>query len=264
MKAHEAPINLMGMVQQHTDYDYALVHHFDRYDRYYNFFKVALLNDREVILDNSIYELKKSFDPKQYSKWIDKLEPTYYIVPDVLEDSEETIFNFQRWNANFKNVAGLQIGTVQGTTYQEIVNCYKHMSENADYIAISFDMKYFEYTGHGKSVADMRVSGRIRLIETLISAGIWNWDKPHHLLGCSLAREFSYYKNNNIYNIRSVDTSNPVIAGLKSLKYAGNLGLTEEVHLADNEDFIDGDTPSKDTLDLIEYNMRKFNHILNP
>ena len=39
----------------------------------------------------------------------------------------------------------------------------------------------------------------IKVIKHLIDEGVWNWNKPHHLLGCSLAREFRYYIDNNIY-----------------------------------------------------------------
>lgn len=263
LKAHEAPIALMDYVQARTDYDYALVHHFETHDDYYQFFVNALLKDREVILDNSIFELKTAFDPKEFIKWIDKLKPTYYIVPDVLESGPETIDQFISWLKEYSNAPGMRMGTVQGFAYNEIVDCYKFMSYHADYIAISFDMKYFEVTGMGITPAERRTSGRIRLINQLIEDGIWNWEKPHHLLGCSLAKEFKYYKSNNIYNIRSVDTSNPVIAGIKGEKYYGDNGLLNEIHLADNEDLISADDFSEDQKDLINYNITEFNNILN-
>ncbi|MGA1047385.1 MAG: hypothetical protein ACO3UU_05205 [Minisyncoccia bacterium] len=65
--AHEAPISLMSEVQFYTDYDYALVHHFEHHEEYFNFFKRSLANNREVILDNSIFELKTAFDPEKYT-----------------------------------------------------------------------------------------------------------------------------------------------------------------------------------------------------
>ena len=263
LKAHEAPLSLMDLVQQQTDYDYALVHHFENYKKYYDFFVRALANNREVILDNSIFELKTAFDPKKYIKWIDKLMPTYYIVPDVLEDSTGTINGFINWIGEYSNAPGMRMGTVQGFTYQEIVDCYKFMSDYSDYIAISFDMKYFEVTGLGDSAGERRSEGRSRLVDQLISDGYWNWKKPHHLLGCSLAKEFKYYKSNNIYNIRSVDTSNPVIAGIKEMKYYGDNGLLNEVHLADNEDIMNKDDFTEDQKEYINYNITEFNNILN-
>ena len=263
LKAHEAPIALMDDVQKRTDYDYALVHHFENYKKYYDFFTRALANNREVILDNSIFELKTAFDPKEYIKWVDKLMPTYYIVPDVLEDSAETINGFISWVNEYKNAPGMRMGTVQGFTYQEIVDCYKFMAEYADYIAISFDMKYFEVAGLGDSPDERRSEGRVRLIDQLILDGYWNWKKPHHLLGCSLAKEFKHYGANNIYNIRSVDTSNPVIAGIKQMKYYGDNGLLNEIHLADNENIIDKEDFDEDQKEHIYYNIEQFDNILN-
>ena len=50
--------------------------------------------------------------------------------------------------------------------------------------------------------------------------GVWNGNKPHHLLGCGLAKEF----NDPLYqkiSIESIDTSNPVVAGIKHMMYDG-------------------------------------------
>lgn len=263
MTAHEAPIALMEEIQRWTDYDYALVHHFEHHEEYFNFFKRSLLNDREVILDNSIFELKTAFDPEKYAEWIVKLAPTFYIAPDVLEDGYQTVDNYMGWRDAYKDLPGIVMGTIQGGTYHEIADCYRAMSLHCPYIAISFDMSYYDFTGVGKTQADRRCDGRKRLIKQLIQDGLWNWDKPHHLLGCSLAREFSFYKNNNIYNIRSVDTSNPVIAGIQGMKYAGDFGLTEEIHLADKAgEIFNQESFSDDTIDLIKGNILSFSDIV--
>ena len=63
--AHEAPLSIMNKVQSMTDYDYALVHLFEDPDiggDYFEFFIDALVNKgREVILDNSVFELGLDF-----------------------------------------------------------------------------------------------------------------------------------------------------------------------------------------------------------
>ena len=71
------------------------------------------------------------------------------------------------------------------------------MSDNADYIAISFDFSYYQTTGAGNTKFERYVDGRQQLIKNLIDRGIWNWNKPHHLLGTSLPQEFKYYVQNN-------------------------------------------------------------------
>ena len=47
--AHESPKSIFKRVQDYTDYDYALVHLFEEDEEYFNLFKEALENGREVI-----------------------------------------------------------------------------------------------------------------------------------------------------------------------------------------------------------------------
>jgi hypothetical protein len=259
--SHESPLCLLERSIQYNSFDYALVHLLDKSPTYYNFFKQSLLQNREVLLDNSIFELGTAFDSREYAKWVMKLLPTYYIVPDVLEDSEATMHSFMDFNETYTDLPGLKIGAVQGKTYQEIEDCYKFMVDCADYVAISFDFSFYQFTGKGSSKHEKMMSGRQRLIQQLIDDGTWCWEKPVHLLGCSLPQEFKYYVQNDIYNIRSLDTSNPVMAGIKGLKYSGDLGLKTKPAglLADNLEIDLND----DQKHLIEYNIAAFKSIIN-
>jgi len=85
--AHESPKSVFEDIQRLTDYDYALVHLFEEDEEYLNQFKKAVTKGREVILDNSIFELEEAFDAVKFAKWVEVLKPTWYIVPDALEDS---------------------------------------------------------------------------------------------------------------------------------------------------------------------------------
>lgn len=260
--SHESPICLLEQSLSYNTFDYALVHLLDKHPEYYNFFRRSLLLNREVLLDNSIFELGKAFDSKKYAEWVLKLTPTYYIVPDVLEESEATMHSYMDFNDAYTDLPGLKIGAVQGKTYQEISDCYKFMVDCADYVAISFDFSYYQYTGKGHNKHEKMMSGRQRLIQNLIDDGTWCWEKPVHLLGCSLPQEFSFYVKENIYNIRSLDTSNPIMAGVTGLKYSGDLGLkTKPVGLlADHLDV----SLTDDQKYLINYNVASFKSIINP
>ena len=57
--AHESPKGVFDEVQKLTDYDYALVHLFEEDEEYLNQFKRARDKGREIILDNSIFELEE-------------------------------------------------------------------------------------------------------------------------------------------------------------------------------------------------------------
>ncbi len=97
-------------------------------------------------------------------------------------------------------------------------------------------------------------------IQDLINKNRWNWDKPVHLLGCSLAREFRYYVDNNINNIKSCDTSNPVVASMFNLKYNDDWGLNEKpsTKLADMLEAELDDTQRE----ILDYNIKMFKKIL--
>ena len=259
--AHEAPISILKEVQAQTDYDYALVHLFETHPQYYNYFYNARQSGRDVLLDNSIFELGTAFDADKYVDWIEKLQPTYYVLPDVLENGYETIENFAKFTSTYSDLPGVKIGTVQGRTYHELVECYKYMSKNADMIAISFDLSYYQGTGIGYDKLQRQCSGRISLVNDLIHDQIWNHKKPHHLLGCSLAREFKHYADHCISSIYSVDTSNPVVCGIKGYLYNGEFGL--EIKPSQKlVEMIDWEV-DKEQMKRINYNINNFKRIIS-
>lgn len=228
--SHETPISYLEESRKYNDYDYALCHLFETHPEYYNFFKISLAQGREVLLDNSIFELKTAFDPDKFAQYVKELKPTYYIAPDVLEDSQATIDSFKSFREKYPDLPGLCIGAVQGKNFQEIADCYKFMSENADYIAISFDFSWYQQVGFAQSSSpelaklERMASGRQMLITLLQDKRIWNYDKPHHLLGNSLPQEMKDYAF--MPSIRSVDTSNPIVAGIHNIRYIADYGMT--------------------------------------
>ncbi len=261
--SHESPIELFEESLKYNDYQYCLVHLMEESPEYRDWFMTV--NKRfgaDVLLDNSIFELGEAFDPEKYAYWLQEINPNYYIVPDVLEDANATMDKWAEWELTHMPISNksLRIGVVQGKDWQDLIDCYKYMSDVADYIAISFDYSYYQYTGLGENKLQRWCSGRQRFIQDLIDKGLWNWSKPHHLLGCSLAKEFKYYVDNRITNIRSCDTSNPIVAALKGLRYNGDLGLQEKPSTM-LCDLINADV-DQDTFELAHYNTKMFKHIL--
>ena len=219
--AHESPISIFEEVQKITDYDYALVHLLEENEEYLEKFKKAVLKGREVILDNSIFELEEAFDADKFAKWVDELRPTWYIIPDALEDAEKTMQQAADWYKKHKDIPGKSIGVVQGKTYQEIKDCYRAMDEiaNVDMIAISFDYSYYRDSVPHPNKYVSWMLGRVKLISDLLNDGTINTKKPHHLLGCGLPQEFSFYGHKDYDFIYSLDTSNPVVHGIKGIEY---------------------------------------------
>jgi len=266
--SHESPISILEQSKSYNDFDYCLVHLCETHPEYYSFFKQSLLAGREVLLDNSIFELGEAFEPSKYIKYITELNPSFYIVPDVLEDAQATMSSWKKFFLNYKQDLNgrTAIGVVQGNSYQELVDCYKFMSEHADYIAISFDYKWYELVTTSKRKGrlgklDRWAAGRKHFIQRLLDDGLWAAEKPHHLLGASLAREFaSYVSVARDLNIRSIDTSNPVVSGLLGYRYMANQGLNHKPSqlLAD----MIGSEVNEDQISDIMYNTKQFKKII--
>ena len=258
--SHESPISMLDESRSYNDYDYALVHLFEEEPEYYNFFKVSKTLGREVLLDNSIFELGHAFDAKKFAKYVEELKPTYYVVPDVLEDSQQTCSSFNKFTLNYPDLPGLKIGVVQGKTYQELVECYRFMANHADYIAISFDYSWYQtiaFDDFGCKL-QQQMKGRRRFIKMLIDDGMWDYGKPHHLLGCSLAQEFKDYKF--VKGIRSVDTSNPVVAGLLGKRYYKGIGLLDKPKTL-LADLINSSVDEESKRDIL-YNVDEFKKLI--
>lgn len=224
--AHESPISIFPQIQSWTDYDYALVHLFEESPEYLELFKKALESGREVILDNSIFELGSAFDMKKFAGWTTEIKPTWYIIPDALEDSLETRMNAVQWNAHYREkVPGKCIGVVQGRTYQDIIDCYQFLDKeiDVDMIAISFDYSYYEQECPHENKLISWMLGRINLLHRMYREGYINEKKPHHLLGCALPQEGLYYRD--LPFIYSMDTSNPVVHGIQGILYKQGQGL---------------------------------------
>lgn len=254
---------MFDYMKSKNDYDYCLVHLLPEQQEYLNYFKKVLLTDREVILDNSIFELGKAFEAKSFVKWVEDLKPTYYIVPDELDNARQTVDNYHNFKKEYiANLPGVPMGVVQGMTYNDIVMCYKRLTEEGEcqYVGISFDMKYFEVTGRGPTNRHRQLTGRQALINRLIQEGIWRTDIQHHLLGCSLPQEFRYYVDNNIPAIKSLDTSNPVVCGLQGVKYQADFGLQTKPSVKLFE--LINSVPTADQIDTISYNLEMFRRIL--
>lgn len=256
--AHESPISIFKEVQKRTDYDYCLVHLMDENEKYRNYFLEASKKGREIILDNSIFELGKAYDPEKFAMWVVKLQPTWYMLPDVLEDCSATIQNviaYSTWD-----LPGKKIGVVQGKSADEIIQCYRNIEPYVDKIAISFDYSFFvneEQYGKLPNKYHHFMYARDNLLHQMLSMGIINRKKPHHLLGCSLPQEFSSYHSYSW--IDSVDTSNPVVAGIKEMKYDGREGLQDKPSQKLHE--LISYKPTQKQKKIINYNIEAFKNI---
>lgn len=217
--SHEMPLSMLNdcrfSIFKINDYDYFLIHQLLKYNEYKELFKLSKQANRVQILDNSAYELGESFNIDDFAEAVKEFEPTEYLVPDCFNDYDKNIELFDDWVSKYSNLKGIKIVTIHGKTYQELVNAYKYFDKHNVKIAFNFAEGIYKEMGDGNPV-----EGRRKAIFNMLNDGIININKKHHLLGCTLAQEFAYYKNLGF--IETIDTSNPVVAGFEKRKYPLN------------------------------------------
>lgn len=255
--SHESPLCLLDRSRSYNDYDYALVHLFETEPTYYQFFKDSLAQGRHVLLDNSIFELGTAFDSDRYAHWIKELQPTEYIIPDVLEDAIGTMDNALDWKEKYSDLPGKTIGVVQGKSYHDLIHCYDYMDQviGVDKIAISFDYSYYlEVCPHPNKWMGYAL-GRVQTLTRLLKDGVINTKKPHHLLGCALPIEFMFYREGFEW-LESLDTSNPIVHALLGIGYEpGGLDSKKSLKLIE---LLNTPEPSVATMHTIKHNIQYF------
>lgn len=268
---HEIPKCLFEESRKFNDYSYYLDYLWDD-EVYRNFFREELRRGRTVILDSSLFEFHPIVPPidRFYEHVCDLVGHGgmgEYIVVDVLNKADDTIEKFEEWKKNYSDAPGKSIGVVQGNTVAELDRCYKYMSQNAEKIAIPFDSFGFNELTQDvtldSSTCDRQKQlkawalGRRRYIEHLVHTGLWNPDKPHHLLGCSFAWEFAFPLYRKI-SIETLDTSNPIVTGINGIPYT-SIGNPEKpsMKLCDLIDYEVSDSELK----VIEHNIARFKEL---
>ena len=260
--SHESPLCLLDRSRNYNDYDYALVHLFETEPTYLQFFKDSLAQGRTVLLDNSIFELGTAFDSDKFAHWIKELQPTEYIIPDVLEDTLGTMDNALDWKEKYSDLPGKTIGVVQGKSYEDLVQCYDYLDNiiGVDKIAISFDYSYYlEVCPHPNKWMGYAL-GRVQTLTRLLNDGVINTKKPHHLLGCALPIEFMFYRKGFEW-LDSLDTSNPIVHALLGFGYEpGGLDSKKSIKLIE---LLNTPEPSVATMHTITHNIKYFKSYVN-
>lgn len=257
---HEAPKSIFSKVQRLTDGDYALVNLLED-EEYFNLFDPQ---HRETILDNGVFELGEAFDSDTFAAWVEKFKPTYYIVPDVLENGPATASRFQEFISHYRGLPGKVMGVAHGSNYKEMCDCYKAIEPWCDKVCIGFDTSWLGDNIKSSNPWVKMAGGRVQTLIRMDDDGIINRSKKHHLLGIALPQEMKHYQlfqgAGTFRWIDSVDTSNPVVHGLKKIVYTDD-GLlqkeTQKLYTLINAEV------SPDQWSYIEHNIKTFRRFCN-
>lgn len=217
---HECPNSIFDDVARLTHGTFALVHLLDENNNYVNNIINSKNNGDYIILDNSTYELGHSYNLERYHHWIDQINPNCFVIPEV--DSKHTtqqLINYWFDNYSVSSVIGA-MGVVRGNTTKEQLESFRTFYDDprVTKIGITFDSPAYTEMYPNVTIMDAYMRGRINLIDKIDQMGYNN--KPVHLLGCSLPQELKYLRKYKFIN--SVDTSNPVICGLKNILYSND------------------------------------------
>ena len=257
--SHETPLCLLEDSLKFNDYDYCLPHLLDEEPAYLDYFLKAKSEGRYIIMDNSLHELGKAYNHERLIHWINELKPNEFIVPDVWENSIESIVNATIWNVYDFPEGVEKVAVVQATTIHEAAECAKAYKDlGYGKICFSYGASYYNDICPHPNKDLGKALGRLYVITALMKMGYLRQDDRVHLLGCAVPQEFGWYKGINC--IESIDTSNPVMATLEGHTYTHS-GLSFKPKANMNDFFyMESDRIS---YDLLDYNLSKFKQINN-
>jgi hypothetical protein len=254
--SHELPINALHLSRKINDYEYCLPHLLDESKEYRRFFYGAKSDGRYIIMDNSIHELGEAYDRSRLLYWIDELEPNEFIVPDVWEDKTGTLVSAKEWSSIDLPKGVEKVAVVQAKSYSEGVECYNILKTQGYHkLSFSYGAEWYGQLVDNLEFLSSRAKkayGRFIFISQLYYSGVISSTDNVHLLGCNLPQEYGWYRNFPF--IKSVDTSNPVMAALEDVRY-WDFGLLDKPKASMNDEFDSIDE------DLIIYNAKKFREI---
>jgi hypothetical protein len=257
--SHEVPLCLLEDSRKFNDYDYCLPHLLDEEPGYLEFFQQSKKEGRYIIMDNSLHELGEAYNHERLLHWIHEIKPNEFIVPDVWENMEESIQNAKIWKDYIFPEGVEKVVVVQATTLHEAFECTKIYKElGYKKICYSYGASYYNDVIPHPNKDLGKALGRLFVISILYQQSVLTEDDRVHLLGCAVPQEFGWYEG--IKCIESIDTSNPVMATLESIKYS-DAGLTSKpkANMNDHFDIMYDEVDNN----LLTHNVWKFKSINN-
>ena len=204
--SHEVPKTLLTESLNFNDYDYFLIHQITRHPEYRDFFFLTKDLGRRSILDNSLYELKESFDPDVFADFVRELRPSEYLIPDCFNNYDKNMDMFDDWMVKYGSLPGTKIATVHGSSIEDFENAYAAFDAAGVKIAFNFAESLYSQLGNP-------IAARFGVISSLSI----NPSRKHHLLGCTVPQEFLMYRDMKF--IETIDTSNPIMAAFEGKRY---------------------------------------------
>lgn len=211
--SHELPHSLQreDNEQHHiNDYLFVLLH---RYNEDHEYRKIVDAYDGLKIMDNSCFELGEALSNELIDEYIGIMNPDYFVLPDTLGNLDQTVERTLQFLEQYPHHSDKAMAVIQGETVEATLACYEVFKElNIPYIGIPF---CYNWAFDANMTPVEHANERVKLMFELDK--IVDKSKKHHLLGTWSAHEFTRYKDYDW--ITSLDTSNPVAAGIELSRY---------------------------------------------
>jgi len=255
--SHEVPFCLLEKSREFNDFDYLLPHLMDENEEYRNFFYESKKMGRYIVMDNSLHELGEAYNTERLLHWVNEIKPNEFIVPDVWESYLESTRNAKLWSQIELPEGVMKVAVVQAKSTHEAILCtqaYKDLGYKK--IAYSYGASYYNEVCPHPNKDFGKAIGRFIVISQLYKENLLNKFDRVHLLGTASPIEFGLYKN--IKCIESIDTSNPIMAGIERREY--NLIGLDSKPKANMNDFQDKSLMWEQEDDIL-HNVKMFREI---
>lgn len=255
--SHEVPLCLLEHNKKRwSHFQYCLPHLLDKYPVYKEFF----LRYREekgsfIMMDNGLFEGVTHTEQDLIEK-INLIKPDIFIVPDKWNDADEGHKNAKYWMNILKpqlpEETNLMV-VLQGKDFFQLRLLYL-MCLDLGYTHFAFNHSSIAYQNENYNPNPLlnQAFGRNQIISKLRKEGIIKDHHYIHLLGASHPIEFQLYKDPYYSFINSIDTSLPIINGIKGI----NLDLNNRYEKPKEkiEDFMEMEYPDLEIRQEIDYN----------
>jgi len=207
--SHEVPLALLEESFEFNDYDYCLPM-FWKHEEYRNHFIKAREKGRFIILDNGLFEGKLE-DKDTLLEIVKVIDPDVVISPDAWNDYKTTLEHYMEWKEIIDPDKLMVV--IQAEHGHQARLMYEVLTDNGvKYIGFNHLGAFYDDFGIHPNPSLRKTLGRINFLHSLEL----NDQVHHHLLGTNLAEEFKYY---DLPQIKTIDTSNPVILAYENKDY---------------------------------------------
>lgn len=216
--AFEVPTKHLTTLGQHNDYNFALAHLIND-EQYLTHYRES---NKYTICDNSAFELNSPLSSEQVVNAAKILDADEIVAPDSFGSAAKTIKatnDFIKYLDSSGNLGKFKVmGVVQGANVPDWINCLVHMRDNKH-----IDVIGFSYVGCKSFNPDL-ANARIQAVHLATHSATGNLKKTIHLLGMG-SNPLELKLQKKISNIRSCDTSLPIVQGLSNNKLHPITGL---------------------------------------